>query len=345
MTKRPTIADLANASGVSVSTVNRILNGAGGVRPATIQLVQDTAAEINFYGRGLIEARRKEAAPVYRLGFLLQQSSRELYQLFGARIEAAAAARTDAKIRPRIEFAEDLDPEKIAAHLLALGGSCDAVAVVAGDHPLIGQAIQELKVQGVPVVTYITDQSAPDRAGHVGTDNWKLGRTAAWFISETTHGPGRVAVFIGNHRYQCQDVSDASFRSYIRENAPRLTVDDSRPTHEEPGNAYHLVKDLLRDEPDLVGIYMAGGGISGVLEALQESTPKRRAGVRVVCRDIGTETRKGLTEHLITAALCHPLERTSAQLVETMIDAIEARGTGLILQRTVPFEIITPESV
>ena len=59
-------------------------------------------------------------------------------------------------------------------------------------------------------------QSAPDRAGYVGTDNWKLGRTAAWFIAQTVHRPGRIALFIGNHRYQCQDIADASFRSYIR---------------------------------------------------------------------------------------------------------------------------------
>ena len=103
------------------------------------------------------------------------------------------------------------------------------------------------KGQGKPVVAYITDQSAPDRAGYVGTDNWKLGRTAAWFIAQTTHAPGRVAVFIGNHRYQCQDISDASFRSYIRENASHLTVEDSRPTHEDPEEAYRLVSDLLGD--------------------------------------------------------------------------------------------------
>jgi LacI family transcriptional regulator len=79
------------------------------------------------------------------------------------------------------------------------------VSVIAADHPLVSQTIQALKVKGKPVVSYITDQSARDRAGYVGTDNWKLGRTAAWFIAQTTHGSGRVALFIGNHRYQCQD--------------------------------------------------------------------------------------------------------------------------------------------
>ncbi|EYD75228.1 Transcriptional regulator, LacI family [Rubellimicrobium mesophilum DSM 19309] len=343
--KRPTIADLARAAGVSVPTVNRILGGSASVRPATIQRVRDAAEEIGFYGLGAIDARRKEAKPRYRLAFLLQQSSRELYQLFAQKIREAASQRRDEHIEPIIEFVDLLEPENIAARLRALGEDTDAVAIIAADHPLIAQAIQGLKVDGKPVVTYITDQSAPDRAGYVGTDNWKLGRTAAWFIAQTTQGPGRIAVFIGNHRYQCQDVADASFRSYIREKAGHLTVEDSRLTHEEAREAHRMVSGLLAEGDDLVGIYIAGGGISGVLQALREAPEEKRRSVRLVCRDIGPETRKGLAEGLITAALCHPLEQTSSQLVQTMIDAIGQKGSSTVLQRTVPFEIVTPESV
>ena len=341
---RPTIADLARAAGVSVSTVNRILGGSGSVRPATIQRVQDAAGEIGFYGVGVIDARKKAAMPHYRLAFLLQQSHRDLYQLIAQKIREAARQRRDDEVEPVIEFVDRLEPEHIAARLKALGETCDGVAVIAADHPLIGQAIQALKAEGKPVVAYITDQSAPDRAGYVGTDNWKLGRTAAWFIAKTTHDPGRVAVFIGNHRYQCQDIADASFRSYIRENASHLTIEDSLPTHEEPKVAHRIVSRLLQDMDDLVGIFIVGGGISGVLQALREAPGKRRS-ISLICRDIGPETRKGLAEGLITAALCHPLEQTSSQLVQTMIDTIGQTANGVILQRTIPFEIITPESV
>src|SRR5262245_5678503 len=72
---RPTIADLAKAANVSVSTVNRILAGSTSVRTATIQRVQDAADEIGYYGLGVIAARKQDSLPHYRLGFLLQQSS------------------------------------------------------------------------------------------------------------------------------------------------------------------------------------------------------------------------------------------------------------------------------
>ncbi|ESW94227.1 LacI family DNA-binding transcriptional regulator [Mesorhizobium sp. M0902] len=343
--KRPTIRDLATAAGVSTATVNRILSGTVSVRPKTVQRVQSAAEEIGFYAIGAIDNRARQLSPQYRLGFLLQQSTRDLYQLFGKKIVGACRDRRDEVIEPVVDFVDLLTPETISSRLIALGDACDAVAVVAADHPIIGQAIRSLKEMGKPVVSYITDQSAPERAAYVGTDNWKLGRTAAFLITQTTHGPGRIAVFIGNHRYQCQDVADASFRSYLREHAPRLTVEESRPTHEESSEAYRMVAELLKATDDLVGILIVGGGITGVLRALREVPSERRSGIKLVCRDIGPETRKGLSEGLITAALCHPLEAISALLVQTMIDVMGPQAPFATLQRSIPFEIVTPENI
>lgn len=342
---RPTIADLAEAAGVSVSTVNRILGGTASVRGATVQRVQAAAERIGFYGIGAIEDRMRKTAPNYRLGFLLQQSKRELYQLFSKKIIAACRDRQNEAVDPLVDFVDLLTPENIAARLMALGRECDAVAVIAADHPVISQTIRELREMGKPVISYITDQSAPERAAYVGTDNWKLGRTAAWLIAQTTQGPGRIAVFIDNHRYQCQDIADASFRSYMREHAQHSIVIDSLPTQEEPDNAYRIVRSLLHEKPDLIGIYVGGGGISGVLRAMRELPPEKQGSIRVVCRDMGSETRRGLSEGLITATLCHPLEQISDELIDVMLDRIGQTSTTSIIQRIVPFEIVTPESV
>lgn len=155
--KRPTIAALAQAAGVSVATVNRILAGNNSVRPETIDRVHAAAEEIGFYGLGVIEARRADALPQFKLGFLLQQSTRELYRLFGEKIIEAAGRRQTEKIEPLVDFVDLLTPENIAERLAALGKACDAVAIIAGDHPLIGQTIADLRAKGKPVVTYITD--------------------------------------------------------------------------------------------------------------------------------------------------------------------------------------------
>lgn len=77
---RPTIRDLAQAAGLSVATVNRVLAGAANVRQPTRQRVQEAAARIGFYGLGAIQARVAAALPRLRFGFLLLQPHRPFYQ-------------------------------------------------------------------------------------------------------------------------------------------------------------------------------------------------------------------------------------------------------------------------
>jgi len=343
--RRPTIADLAQASGVSISTINRLLHGTAQVRQDTAECVRKAAEEIGFYGLGTLLDREKNALPRYRLGFLLQQSNREIYRLFAACIADTARRRHDAYINALIDFVDDLSPQSISDAMLRIGNQVDALAVVCADHPQIGQTINTLRERGVSVIAFITDLSAPNKAGYVGTDNWKLGRTAAYLIANMVSSSGKVATFIGNHRYQCQDISDASFRSYIREHASHMTVLDAFLTHEEANAAHDIVDELLSTEPDLVGLYVIGGGISGVLRAIRELPDERRSKIRVVCRDVGTEARKGLNEGLITAALCHPRDRTSHELIDAMMEAIGQGQQSSIIQRIVPFEILTPENV
>ncbi|CAN7455217.1 MULTISPECIES: LacI family DNA-binding transcriptional regulator [unclassified Pararhizobium] len=342
---RPTMNDLAKTANVSLSTLNRLLHGTGTVRAETIDRILDAADEIGFYGLGALRQRKRENLPHRRLAFLMQQSHRPLYQLWAEGITSASMLRSDAVIKPEVVFEDDLSPEAVSMNLLKMGESADAIAVITADHPLVSQAIDELRAMGIPVVAYVTDLSAASRAGFVGTDNWKRGRTAAWFISQTTEGPGNVVPLVGSNRYQCQDIADASFRSYMREHAPEIHVSETLLTHEVPENAYAIVRRLIDEEPNLRGIFVNGGGISGVLRALRELLPEQQRKIRIVCSDIGPETRKGLSEGLITASLCHPLERMPRELIDVMLRLIERRDAASIEQRIVPFDILTPESM
>ena len=60
MGKRPTIADLAQASGVSVATVDRVLNRRLPVREATAMRVVAAAGQIGYHATGLLKQRLAE---------------------------------------------------------------------------------------------------------------------------------------------------------------------------------------------------------------------------------------------------------------------------------------------
>ena len=92
MANRPTIDQLAKASGVSVATVDRVLNKRLPVRNATATRVYEAANRIGFHAAGLIGQRLREELPKVRLGFLLLKSSQPFYKPFAQEMERAVAA-------------------------------------------------------------------------------------------------------------------------------------------------------------------------------------------------------------------------------------------------------------
>ena len=92
MAKRPTIADLAQSSGVSVATVDRVLNGRLPVREETARRVYDAANAIGYHAAGLIRQRLQQDLPQYRLGFILQRPNQAFYQAFARELELAVNA-------------------------------------------------------------------------------------------------------------------------------------------------------------------------------------------------------------------------------------------------------------
>ena len=89
MVKRPTITDLARHAGVSVATVDRVLNRRLPVREDTARRVATAAEAIGYHAAGLLKRRLSEV-PRRTLGFLLQKRQDSFYQAFGAELVSIA---------------------------------------------------------------------------------------------------------------------------------------------------------------------------------------------------------------------------------------------------------------
>lgn len=340
---RPTIRDLARAAGVSVSTVNRVLGGSGKVRPGTMQRIQETAENIGFYGLGSIRGHIAAKRPKHHFGFLLNQPTRAWYRNLAEAIEGAAGRVKDRDIQIRIEFAQDLSPQYISAKLKELGNECEAVGVVAAVHPLILQAVDELKQRGVPVFALISQLSAAGNVHYVGLDNWKVGRTSAWAIANICKAPGKLGILVGNHRYRCQEMNESGFRSYFREFAPEFNLLEPLSTYETSAVAQEMTEKLLREHPDLVGLYVAGGGITGAVEALRASG--RADQVVSVGYELMDVTRAALLDGVLTLVISHPLPQLADAAIAGMIKVAASSPDAGNQTTVLPFEVYTRENI
>ncbi len=168
---RPTMADVAREAGVSLSTVDRVLNLRADVRADTAQRIAAAAARLGFHAKGVIEQRVLNDRPTLRLGFLLQKSGVPFYQGLAHALSNAAATCTRARIRVVIGYLDDLDPVIVAQRILALRDQVDGLGVVAVDHPRVREAVAQLRETGVSVVALLSELSTASGTGYVGLDN------------------------------------------------------------------------------------------------------------------------------------------------------------------------------
>jgi LacI family transcriptional regulator len=334
LSKRPTVQDLAQAAGVSVATVDRVLNQRHPVREGTADRVMRAAESIGFHATALLKQRLRVDVPRRTLGFLLQKRD-AFYQQLADDLQAATRNLTSLRGKAIVEFVGELSPAIIAERMRNLGEQVDALAVVSVDHPYVSQAIEALRSRGVPTFAMLSDLTAEARAGFIGRDNRKEGRTAAWMIAKTAKRPGKVGIIVGSHRYLCQETAEISFRAYFREHASQFHVLEPLTNLEDARIAHSATQNMMVANPDLVGLYICGGGMEGVVAAAREETTHEP--VAIVCNELTVKTRAGLIEGLLTAVIATPTVELASKTLEAMARVMDDPAGASPSQCFVPF--------
>jgi LacI family transcriptional regulator len=334
---------LARIAGVSISTVDRVLNGRDPVRRDKAERVLAVADDIGFRATGVLRHRIGVEPPERTFAFMLQQPSDHFYSVLGAALTQATKTNPLIRGQARVDFVDMTSPDAAVAALHRAARTAHGIAVVAADHPLMSDAITDLRAKGVPVIAMIADLSAENRAGYVGLDNGKVGRTAAWSITRLCRGTGKVGISLGSHRILSQEASEISFRSYLREHAPAFEVLESLINFEQIRYAHETTRDLLRRHPDLVGLFVAGGGLDGVMQAVRDEG----AAQRIVCvgRELTPLTRFGLIDGTLSAVISHPLKMMAEAVVTALIRAATSSQPLPFQQVILPTELHVRENI
>ena len=99
----------------------------------------------------------------------------------------------------------------------------------------------------------------------------------------------------------------------------------------------------MREHPDLVGLYVAGGGITGAVSALRGSDQAGR--LIVVGHDLMDTTRAALLDGILTMAISHPLERLANDAISGMIKAVNSTTENTNYTSVLPFDIHVRENI
>ena len=321
---RPTVHDIAETAGVSLATVDRVLNRRPGVKAATRERVEQAIHKIGFV-RDMAAANLAKGR-TYPLVFVIPRGSNSFMEGLKFEVEQAIARSGHERTSIAIREVPRFDGGSLAAALDRLAADPPAgVAVVAVDHPMVHDAISRLKDCGVAIVTLVSDLPGSMRDHFAGVDNIAAGRTAGSLMGRFLVGrAGKVAVvagsmLVGDHRDRLE-----GFRKSLGDLNANIEILPVMEGQDDPDQVHGLVSECLRREDHLAGIYSLGAGNRGLIRALKDM-PATASRPIVIAHELTPHTRVALQAGLIDAVL----NQDAGHEVRSAIRVLKARADGI----------------
>jgi LacI family transcriptional regulator len=295
-----TIQDVARTAGVSVATVDRVLNRRPGVRQVTVNRVEGAIRELNYQPDRI--AARLARSREYRFCFVLPTGNNSFMVALGEEVRAAAGRMAAERVTIDMRYTDVFEGNLLAATLDQIGDMYDGVAVVALDHPAVREAINALVQRGVAVVTLVSDVPGSKRTHYAGIDNSSAGRTAASLMGKflgSRHG--EVGLIAGSLALRDHIERQFGFEQVMAHEYPHLRILPVREGRDDWQKVEEVTVQLLTEHPELIGLYNAGGGTRGIISALERLGRHRQ--VVFIAHELTDHARKALISGTVDAVI------------------------------------------
>ncbi len=340
--EKPTVHDIAREAGVSLATVDRVLNQRPGVRENTVAKVHEAVSRIGYvrdtHAANLARQRQ------YRFAFVLPETqSRFVLTLREAILEATQLQQAD-RVLATILPVPAGDPHLIARSLGNIGpDDYDGVAILAPETPQVRDAIAHLKALGLAVVALASDLPNSQRDHFVGINSQKAGRSAGVLMGRFAYEKsGKVLVVTNSIRARDSLERRHGFDSVMAQEFRGLEVLPSIESYDDPDRMTETVKNALKRHDDLVGLYSMGTGNLALLEGLRASGKAGR--ITVIAHELTSVTRQALLDREMDAVIMQNV----GHLVRSALRVLRAKCDGMNIiesQERIRIEVVIRENI
>jgi LacI family transcriptional regulator len=326
----PTIAEIAAAAGVSTATVDRVVNGRGGVAAKKAEAVrQALERQRPLPAHGEATA----SAPPIRLGFACE-SGRTFTTTLTRALERIAAEAPGLALDAFTQSTAEVDPVAFAEQLAGLLARCDGLLLVAREHFAINRAVKAGVAAGKPVVCLTTDLPGSGRSAYVGMDQERAGSTAAWLMGRLIGARQGRIVLVASAPYRCQEERETGFRRVLRTEFPGLAVEESINSGDDSDFAHATMRQILAAGPAPLGVYNIAGGNVGISRAIAEAG--LTGAITFIGHELNENSARLLEEGRMDVAISHDVAeelRRAVAIIHTMLAGAPAPAEGHAVAR------------
>jgi LacI family transcriptional regulator len=297
---KATLQDVAREAGVSIATVDRVVNRREGVRGPTQARVEAALAKLGY--RPDAAATRLARNQSFRFAFILPTGANTFMTNLAEQVRRTAEWLASQRAFIDVLHVDVFDPDALAGTLGSLPPAYHGVATIALDHSKVRAAIDDLASRGVPVVTLVSDAPSARRLHYVGIDNPAAGRTAATLMGRFLRGQrGTIGVIAGSLVLRDHAERQFGFHQILSSEYPDLAPLPAVEGRDDNQRTRALTASLLARQSDLVGLYSVGAGNRGIAAALEESG--RAHDVVWIAHELTVHTRALLLNGVIDAVI------------------------------------------
>ncbi|RWH90681.1 MAG: LacI family DNA-binding transcriptional regulator [Mesorhizobium sp.] len=293
--KKASFADVAAAAGVSIGTVDRVINGRGNVKAETEQRVLKCARELRLDRMLNLRPTR-----ILKLGVVLQNRSNPFYKELVGALKQCASDYSYLNVQLAFYFYERLTYRDVLEKIEAAAEGCDGILVDVFEHPQIRDLLQKLTAT-LPVFTLASDIPDIGSVDYIGVDARSEGRVAGELMGRFLGATGgEILLISGLQSFHCHEQREMGFRSVLRDRFPQCTLAKPIESQEDEVSTDLLVTMALADNGNIAGIYNISVGSKAIAELLQKTSKQN---VTLISHELTQENRALLKEGLIDAVI------------------------------------------
>ena len=296
---RPTTKDLAMAAGVSLATVDRVLNERPNVSSRSRERVQQAIAEIGFVRN--LAAVNLAKNRTYSFRFILPTSG-DLYlrELIGQVHQAGTDLRSDLT-DVECDQINMQDPHNVANLLSLLKKDlADGIAIMAPESPQVRDAIVRLGERDINVVQFLSGQERLGDFDYVGADNFAAGATASRIISRFLgQASGKIMVISDTMQSLNNIQRRLGFDEVLSTRFPSLKALPSLETYGNETRTERIISRQFQYERDVVAVYVMSS--EARIPLVQVSKCKELKSLTIVAHERTPFTEKALRSEDIDA--------------------------------------------
>lgn len=297
-----TIKDIARAAGVSRGTVDRVINGRGGVKPELAEKIRRLVEEMSYRPNraGKVLAALKK--PV-RIGCFLPGVDNGFFGDIIRGFQQAERELSDFGVSLEFSQVKGFDPETHSGAIRELASrNVAGLCVSTVDVPKVQETLNSIIEQGIPVIAVNSDLSHTRRLCYVGCNYRENGRTAAGILSLLGKSPANLLIMTGSLNMQGHNQRISGFLDTLREKAKPFGVSEIYESGDDEKVAYAKTLAALERHPEVNCLYITSAGVSGACRAVKELNLAGK--MTILTFDCAPQTKQLIQEGVIAATIC-----------------------------------------